>query len=136
MPSGSFDLQVRAVNRAGEVSSASMTAAEGDAVIAWINTMNDAIRADPSNVGLASRTMAMVSAAVYDAVNDIERTDAVFHVDVHAPRWASRLHHRLGARLRTCQNVRHRLDRPLLAPHLHQPLIALNTPQRSTRLSR
>ena len=33
--------------------------------------------------------MAMVSAAVYDAVNDIERTHAVFKVDVRAPHWAS-----------------------------------------------
>lgn len=89
MPPGSYDLEVRAVNRAGIVSSASMTTTQGDAVIAWINTMIDVIRADPSNVGLASRTMAMVSAAVYDAVNDIERTHAVFKVDVRAPHWAS-----------------------------------------------
>ena len=89
MPPGSYDLEVRAVNRAGIVSSASMTTTQGDAVIAWINTMIDVIRADPSNLGLASRTMAMVSAAVYDAVNDIERTHAVFKVDVRAPHWAS-----------------------------------------------
>lgn len=89
MPPGSYDLEVRAVNRAGIASSASMTTTQGDAVIAWINTMIDVIRADPSNVGLASRTMAMVSAAVYDAVNDIERTHAVFKVDVRAPHWAS-----------------------------------------------
>ena len=31
----------------------------------------------------------MVSGAVYDAVNDIERTGSVFKVDVHAPRGAS-----------------------------------------------
>ena len=77
------------MNRAGIASSASMTTTQGDAVIAWIKTMIDVIRADPSNVGLASRTMAMVSAAVYDAVNDIERTHAVFKVDVRAPHWAS-----------------------------------------------
>jgi hypothetical protein len=33
--------------------------------------------------------MAMTSAADYDAVNDIKRTNAVFKIDVHAPRWAS-----------------------------------------------
>ncbi len=89
MAPGNYILTVRATDRAGGVASATMTTTHGDAVIAWINTMIDAIRADPSNVGLASRTMAMESAAVYDAVNDIERTHAVFKVNVQAPRWAS-----------------------------------------------
>jgi len=89
MPPGHYDLEVRAVNRAGVVATASMTTTQGDAVLAWINTTIDAIRSDPSNVGLVSRTLAMVSAAVYDAVNDIERTGAVFKVDVHAPHRAS-----------------------------------------------
>jgi len=89
MPPGNYTIDVSAGDRAGNVASASMTMTRGDAVIAWINTMITVIRADAGNVGLASRTLAMVSAAVYDAVNDIERTHAVFKVDVHAPRWAS-----------------------------------------------
>jgi hypothetical protein len=89
MMPGSYVLTVSARDRAGDVASAAMTMTHGDAVIAWINTMIDAIRDDPSNVGLASRTLAMVSGAVYDAVNDIERTHAVFKVNVQAPHWAS-----------------------------------------------
>jgi membrane-associated phospholipid phosphatase len=89
MPPGRYNLAVRAVSRSGIVSRASMTTTQGDAVLGWINTTIDAIRSDPSNVGLVSRTLAMVSAAVYDSVNDIERTGAVFKVDVRAPQWAS-----------------------------------------------
>jgi membrane-associated phospholipid phosphatase len=90
MAPGTYELKVRAQDRSGSVTTATMSTTRGDAVIAWINTMIDVIRADAGNVGLVSRTMAMVSAAVYDAVNDIERTHAVFKVDVQAPRWASR----------------------------------------------
>ena len=52
MPPGSYDLEVRAVNRAGIVSSASMTTTQGDAVIAWINTMIDVILRRPQQRGL------------------------------------------------------------------------------------
>jgi membrane-associated phospholipid phosphatase len=89
MPPGKYVLTVQARDRSGAVASTSMTMTQGDAVIAWINTMIDAVRSDSSNVGLVSRTMAMVSAAVYDSVNDIQRTHAVFKVDVPAPTWAS-----------------------------------------------
>jgi hypothetical protein len=89
MPSGTYDVEVQARSRSGAVSSSSMSMTHGDAIIAWINTMDAVIRADQTNVGLASRTMAMVGAALYDAVNDIERTGSVFKVDVQAPRWAS-----------------------------------------------
>jgi membrane-associated phospholipid phosphatase len=89
MQPGTYAIDVHASDRSGATTSASMTTTHADAVIAWINTMIDVIRADVSNVGLASRTLAMVSAAVYDAVNDIERTNAVFKVNVQAPRWAS-----------------------------------------------
>ncbi len=89
MPSGNYVLNVHAKDRAGDVSSATMTMTHGDAVIAWINTLIEADRADVSNVGVVSRTMAMMSAAVYDAVNDIERTHAVFKFNVQAPSSAS-----------------------------------------------
>jgi hypothetical protein len=51
--------------------------------------MIQVVKADIANVGMASRTLAMVSGAVYDAVNDIDRTGSVYKVDVHAPRGAS-----------------------------------------------
>jgi hypothetical protein len=89
MPPGKYAVHVRARDQAGEVQSASMAVTHADAVIAWINTMITVIKADIANVGLASRTVGMVSAAVYDAVNDIERTHAVFKVSVQAPSWAS-----------------------------------------------
>ena len=89
MAPGSYVLTVRATARADDVASATVTTTRGDAVIAWINTMIDAVRADVGNVGLVSRTMAIFSAAVYDSVNDIERTYKVFKVDVQAPRGAS-----------------------------------------------
>jgi hypothetical protein len=89
MAPGRYALNVRATDRAGGVSTASMTMTHGDAVLAWVNTMIDVLHNPAGNVGLASRTMAMMSAAVYDAVNDIERTHAVFKIDVKAPHWAS-----------------------------------------------
>src|SRR5262249_53574155 len=61
----------------------------GDVIIAWNQALLAAVRADESNVGLASRSMAMAQAAVYDAVNDILRTGSVFHIDVAAPARAS-----------------------------------------------
>ncbi len=89
MPTGSYQVNVRAENSAGIVQRASMTATRGDAVIAWDDAMIAVIKADTANVGLASRTLAMVSGAVYDAVNDIERTGAVYKFDVKSPAGAS-----------------------------------------------
>ena len=89
MPPGVYPVQVRAVDKAGEVARAAITATEGDAVLAWDSTMIQVIKADAANVGMVSRTMAMVSGAVYDAVNDIERTGSVYQVDVKAPHGAS-----------------------------------------------
>ena len=61
---GTYLVRIKAQNRAGAVSKASMTVTQGDAVVAWIDTMIQVIKADTANVGLASRTLAMVSAAV------------------------------------------------------------------------
>jgi hypothetical protein len=88
-PSGTYLVKIKARDRAGHVSKTAMTMTKGDAVIAWIDTMIEVIKADVANVGMASRTLAMVSGAVYDAVNDINRTGSVYKVDVKAPRWAS-----------------------------------------------
>ena len=88
-PSGTYLVKIKARNHAGQVSKTAMTVTKGDAVIAWIDTMIEVIKADIANVGMASRTLAMVSGAVYDAVNDIDRTGSVYKFDVHAPQWAS-----------------------------------------------
>jgi PAP2 superfamily len=89
MPSGTYHIKVKALDTAGDSSSASMTVTHGDAVIAWDTTMIQVIKADIANVGLASRTLAMVSGAVYDAVNDIEHTGSVYKINVKAPQGAS-----------------------------------------------
>jgi hypothetical protein len=88
-PAGTYVVKIKARDRAGQVSQAAMSVTKGDAVVAWIDTMIQVIKDDPANVGLASRTMAMVSGAVYDAVNDITHTGSVYKFDVHAPKGAS-----------------------------------------------
>ncbi len=89
VPTGTYEAKVNARDADGQTSTASMSVTQGDAVIAWIDTMIEVIKADIANVGMASRTLAMVSGAVYDAVNDIERTGAVYKFDVEAPKGAS-----------------------------------------------
>ncbi len=86
---GIYRVKISAHGAAGQVSKAAMSVTEGDAVVAWTDTMIQVIKADIANVGLASRTMAMVSGAVYDAVNDIERTGSVYQFNVQAPQGAS-----------------------------------------------
>jgi hypothetical protein len=88
-PVGTTPLLVTATDRFGQQATATLSIKHGDAVIAWNETTLEAIRADKTSLGLATRTMAMVQAAVYDAVNDIERTSSVYHVDVAAPAGAS-----------------------------------------------
>jgi len=89
VPTGTYVAKVKARDAAGQTSTASMSVTQGDAVIAWIDTMIQVIKGDIANVGMASRTLAMVSGAVYDAVNDVERTRSVYKFDVQAPTGAS-----------------------------------------------
>jgi hypothetical protein len=56
----------------------------GDVIIAWDQTMLDAIRLTQDTLGLSTRTIAMVTAAMYDAVNAIDRFGSVFEVSVPA----------------------------------------------------
>ena len=89
LAAGDYRMKVQAKDKAGQVSSASLSVTMGDAVLAWESTMIDVIKGDIANVGLASRTLAMVSGAVYDAVNDIEHTGSVYKINVQAPAGAS-----------------------------------------------
>ncbi len=61
----------------------------GDVIIAWNATMLEAARVTKDSLGLFTRTMAMVQAAIYDAVNDIDRLGSVYHVNVNAPAGSS-----------------------------------------------
>ena len=54
----------------------------GDVIIAWNQTMLVAIRATKDTLGLSTRTMAMVQAAMYDAVNGIDHFGSVYEVSV------------------------------------------------------
>jgi hypothetical protein len=57
----------------------------GDVIIAWNQTMLDAIRLTKDTLGLSTRTMAMVQEAMYDAVNSIDHIGTTFQVGVPLP---------------------------------------------------
>jgi hypothetical protein len=68
----------------GQKVTADTTITRGDVVIAWNQTMLEAIRMSMDTLGLSTRTMAMVQEAMYDAVNAIDHFGSVFHVSVPA----------------------------------------------------
>ena len=57
--------------------------AAADVVIDWNNVLLDAIRTNNVNPPRASRAMAMVHGAVFDAVNTIDRTHVPYHVQLN-----------------------------------------------------
>ena len=61
----------------------------GDVVIQWNQAVLSAIRNDKPSIGFATRDLASVHTAIYDAVNAIDHTSSVFHVKAEAPRGAS-----------------------------------------------
>src|SRR6185295_8020064 len=66
--------------------------ARADMITAWNEVMNQAIRLTPAlaNPGYASRSMAMVNAAMFDAVNSVDHAYAPYHVSINAPAGTSR----------------------------------------------
>ncbi len=86
---GVTPFRVEADDAFGQQATADMSVTHGDVVIAWDETMLDAIRADRTTLGLSTRTMAMEQAAIYDAVNAIDHIGAVFQVGVAAAPGAS-----------------------------------------------
>src|SRR5208337_2300609 len=68
----------------GQRATADTEVTRGDVIITWNQTMLDAIRATMDTLGLSTRTMAMVPAAMYDAVNGIDQFGSVYHVSVPA----------------------------------------------------
>ncbi len=66
----------------GQQATADTRITRGDVIIAWNQTMLDAIRATKDTLGLSTRTMAMVQAAMYDAVNGIDHFGSVYEVSV------------------------------------------------------
>jgi len=61
----------------------------GDVVTDWNEVLLDAVRMDRTAPPVASRAMAMVHVAIYDAVNGIEQTHESYLVDEAAPEGAS-----------------------------------------------
>src|SRR5262245_37933128 len=61
-----------------------------DVVIQWNDVLRDAVRTAISPPTVASRNMAITQAAVYDAVNALDRTHEIYLVDALAHPKASR----------------------------------------------
>lgn len=61
-----------------------------DMVLQWNDVALDAIRATSMNPPRASRALAIMHAAIYDAVNALERTHEVYAIDILASPLASR----------------------------------------------
>ncbi len=64
--------------------------ARADVVTQWNALFLDAIRAEAASPTLASRGLAILHTAIYDAVNSIERTHQPYFVDLIAPPGTSR----------------------------------------------
>src|SRR5438093_8755601 len=60
-----------------------------DLVTEWNSAMLDAIRAQTTPPCLAARNLAIMHAAIYDAVNNIERTHEPYRFRCDAPKDAS-----------------------------------------------
>jgi hypothetical protein len=60
-----------------------------DVVVQWNQAVLAAIRADKPSIGFATRDLAIVQTAIYDAVNAIDHTSHAFLVHAHAPADAS-----------------------------------------------
>jgi len=60
-----------------------------DPVLRWNEAALQAIKEDRTTPPMAARNLAILHAAIYDAVNAIDRTHAVYHVDDAAPAGAS-----------------------------------------------
>jgi hypothetical protein len=88
---GENPLSLQAVDAAGNSSQVTQVitrltdAAEQDEVLIWSQAALDAIRNDASTPPYASRTLAMVSVAMYDVVNAIEGTAAFLVAKTASP---------------------------------------------------
>jgi PAP2 superfamily/Domain of unknown function (DUF4214) len=86
---GEIPLHLVATDAFRQTATADLQVSHGDAVIDWNQTLLNAIRVDKTPPPVASRAMAMVQAAVYDAVNAIDGSHATYQISVSAPAGAS-----------------------------------------------
>jgi hypothetical protein len=95
-------LRVEAADRFGQNATVERTVRRGDVVLDWNASLLNVIRDwtttsnDPfpnrivtSQPPMVARNLALVHAAMYDAVNAVERTHQPYHVDAVAPEGAS-----------------------------------------------
>jgi hypothetical protein len=68
----------------GQQVTADTNLTRGDVIIAWNQTMLEAIRATDDTLGLSTRTMAILPVAMYDAVNAVDQFGSAFHASVPA----------------------------------------------------
>ena len=73
----------------GRNATANTGSAPPDPVLEWIQITNDTVLAPPTNPLVTSRNIALVSTAVFDAVNGIETRFQPFFVKPNAPQSAS-----------------------------------------------
>jgi hypothetical protein len=66
------------------------TAARADVVTDWNNAALNAIRAEKTPPPIASRALAVLHTAIYDAVNGISRTHEAYFVQSNVPSSASK----------------------------------------------
>lgn len=90
---GSNAFIVQSTDVAGNVSSAVTTqiirSSPGDVVTQWNNILLNAIQTDKTAPPLAARNLAIVQAAVFDAVNSIDQSYAPYYISAIAPAGAS-----------------------------------------------
>ncbi|BAZ08411.1 FG-GAP repeat-containing protein [Calothrix sp. NIES-4071] len=85
----SFRITDVAGNATDPISITITRASNNDVVLDWNATLLQAVQTDRSAPPLAARNMAMVHAAVYDAVNSITHKYSSYKVDIPAPVGAS-----------------------------------------------
>ena len=77
-----FNVQATA---GGQQATVTTNIMRGDVIIAWNQTMIEALQLTKDSLGLATRTMAMVQEAMYDAVNAIDNIGTSFHAAIQVP---------------------------------------------------
>ena len=88
-PIGQDAIKVEATDSSGQQASAAMTVTHGDIVIAWNETAVLVMKAAKENVGMASRNLAILGGAMYDAINDVDPTHKAYKFGMAAPAGAN-----------------------------------------------
>ncbi|MFO0889146.1 MAG: vanadium-dependent haloperoxidase [Isosphaeraceae bacterium] len=88
-PRGQTELTVRAIDARGESAAASMTLTRANQAVVWNSVALQAVRDTKSPPPNCARELAILSVAMFDAINSIDRKYEPYAVIVQAPRTAS-----------------------------------------------